>query len=147
MVSMGDDKTSENASRAIYPAESVTTESVLVSSPLLEKLVSTATTLTGVIGKLSNELAETNPSVGDGVRLPKSFLIRALTPREREVLSLMAYGYTNSAIAEKLLLSRKSVENYINRIYHTLNLADDDHLYSRVAAVLYYIYYIMTVHR
>jgi DNA-binding NarL/FixJ family response regulator len=59
-----------------------------------------------------------------------------LTPREREVLSLMAEGRSNRAICEKLVLSPKTVESHVNRIFNKLRLgpAPDDH--RRVLAVL-----------
>jgi DNA-binding NarL/FixJ family response regulator len=47
-----------------------------------------------------------------------------LTEREREVLSLIARGLTNSAIAEQLVLSPKTVRNYITEIFSKLQVAD-----------------------
>ena len=62
--------------------------------------------------------------------------LEPLTPREREVLSLMAEGRSNRAICEKLFLSPKTVETHVNSIFGKLNLplAPDDH--RRVLAVL-----------
>ena len=59
-----------------------------------------------------------------------------LTPREHEVLGLMAEGRSNRAICEKLFLSPKTVETHVNNIFLKLNLppAPDDH--RRVLAVL-----------
>jgi DNA-binding NarL/FixJ family response regulator len=59
-----------------------------------------------------------------------------LTPREREVLSLMAEGRSNRGICEKLVLSPKTVETHVNSIFTKLRLgqAPDDH--RRVLAVL-----------
>jgi DNA-binding NarL/FixJ family response regulator len=59
-----------------------------------------------------------------------------LTPREREVLTLMAEGRSNRGICEKLVLSPKTVESHVNRIFTKLRLAPapDDH--RRVLAVL-----------
>jgi DNA-binding NarL/FixJ family response regulator len=59
-----------------------------------------------------------------------------LTPREREVLSLMAEGRSNRGICEKLFLSPKTVETHVNSIFGKLDLAQapDDH--RRVLAVL-----------
>ncbi len=62
-----------------------------------------------------------------------------LTPRRQEVLSMMAKGYNNSAIAENLVLGTKSVENYINAIYQELHLGHNGSLHPRVQAVLTYI--------
>ena len=62
-----------------------------------------------------------------------------LTPRQQEVLSMMAKGYNNSAIADNLVLGTKSVENYINAIYQELHLGHNGDLHPRVQAVLTYI--------
>ena len=62
--------------------------------------------------------------------------LRDLTPREREVLALMAEGRSNRGICEKLVLSPKTVESHVNGIFTKLRLgpAPDDH--RRVLAVL-----------
>ena len=62
-----------------------------------------------------------------------------LTPRQQEVLSMMAKSYNNSSIAENLVLGTKSVENYINAIYQELHLGHNGNLHPRVQAVLTYI--------
>ena len=60
-----------------------------------------------------------------------------LTPREREVLSLMAEGRSNAAIAEALSVSLAGVEKHTQRIFAKLGLLpDDDAAHRRVAAVL-----------
>jgi DNA-binding NarL/FixJ family response regulator len=65
--------------------------------------------------------------------------LAALTPREREVLALMAEGRTNIAIARSLVITTKAVSKYIARIFAKLDLppSDDDH--RRVLAVLAYL--------
>ncbi|MGD9795639.1 MAG: response regulator transcription factor [Acidimicrobiia bacterium] len=45
-----------------------------------------------------------------------------LTARQREILQLVAAGYSNSGIAAKLILTEKSVENHLNRIYGALGI-------------------------
>lgn len=62
-----------------------------------------------------------------------------LTKRQREVLSLMAQGYNNEAIARALVLEEKSVENHINRIFGQLQLGRDRTAHPRVTAVLLYL--------
>ena len=56
-----------------------------------------------------------------------------------EVLSLMAKGYNNAAIAKSLVLEEKSVENHINAIFGQLNLSRDNAAHPRVKAVLLYL--------
>jgi DNA-binding NarL/FixJ family response regulator len=65
--------------------------------------------------------------------------LAALTPREREVIALMAEGRTNVAIARSLVITTKAVSKYIARIFAKLDLppSDDDH--RRVLAVLAYL--------
>jgi DNA-binding NarL/FixJ family response regulator len=62
--------------------------------------------------------------------------IDRLTAREREVLALMAEGRSNRAIQERLVLSAKTVETHVGRIFAKLDLGNvpDDH--RRVRAVL-----------
>ncbi len=62
-----------------------------------------------------------------------------LTPREREILGLMAEGRSNQAIAERLTLEVKTVEGHVRAIFSKLGLepAAEDH--RRVLAVLAYL--------
>jgi DNA-binding NarL/FixJ family response regulator len=62
--------------------------------------------------------------------------LEALTPREREVLELMAQGRSNLALASRLVISERAVEKHVTSIFSKLNLppAEDDH--RRVLAVL-----------
>lgn len=65
--------------------------------------------------------------------------IGQLTPRQLEVLGLMAEGRSNASIAAHLVVTEKAVARHINAIFHTLGLppARDDH--RRVLAVLRYL--------
>jgi hypothetical protein len=63
--------------------------------------------------------------------------IDGLTDRQVEVVKLVAQGYTNRAIAEELVLSEKSVENHLSRIYLALGIdASDAAVHARVQATL-----------
>jgi DNA-binding NarL/FixJ family response regulator len=62
-----------------------------------------------------------------------------LTPRERDVLSELAEGKTNAAIAESLVLTKRAVEKHINSIFMKLGLADSQDVSKRVKATLMYL--------
>ena len=62
-----------------------------------------------------------------------------LTAREREVLALLAEGLTDAGIAERLWLTRKTVETHIRHILSKLNLPNDATNNRRVLAVLTYL--------
>lgn len=59
-----------------------------------------------------------------------------LTPRELEVLRLMAEGRTNAAIADELSLSESSIEKHTSVIFSKLGLSPETYLHRRVAAVV-----------
>lgn len=59
-----------------------------------------------------------------------------LTPREREVLALMAQGLSNGAVAERLVLSYGAVEKNVAAIFQKLDLPQDAAAHRRVLAVL-----------
>ena len=65
--------------------------------------------------------------------------LRALTPREREVLAAMAEGRTNAGIAELLTISEGATEKHISNIFGKLELPDSQHDHRRVLAVLAYL--------
>jgi DNA-binding NarL/FixJ family response regulator len=65
--------------------------------------------------------------------------IARLTPRQRQVLTLVAEGRTNSSIAAELVVTEKAVVQHTSRIYDALGLAADDDGHRRVLAVLKYL--------
>lgn len=62
-----------------------------------------------------------------------------LTDRERQVLSLMAQGLTNAALAEELVVSPKTVEGYIRNVFTKLDLQASGREHRRVLAVLQFL--------
>ncbi|MFC5744529.1 response regulator [Actinomadura rugatobispora] len=65
--------------------------------------------------------------------------LERLSPREREVLAVMAEGLGNSAIAERLFITDGAVHKHIRNIFAKLDLAPADRTDRRVAAVLRYL--------
>ncbi len=59
-----------------------------------------------------------------------------LTPREREVLALMAEGLSNAAVAERLVLSAGAVEKHVGNVFAKLGLRAAEGQHRRVLAVL-----------
>jgi DNA-binding NarL/FixJ family response regulator len=62
--------------------------------------------------------------------------LASLTPRERDVLALMAEGRSNTAIAQALIVSDGAVEKHVTNIFTKLDLPPTDHDHRRVLAVL-----------
>lgn len=62
--------------------------------------------------------------------------LAALTPRETEVLARMAEGESNTAIAERLVITEKAVQKHINAIFTKLDLGEEPNSARRVLAVL-----------
>jgi DNA-binding NarL/FixJ family response regulator len=62
-----------------------------------------------------------------------------LTPREREVLTLMAEGRSNQGIADKLVITLRAVEKYVSTIFGKLGLPSTGSDSRRVLAVLLYL--------
>lgn len=65
--------------------------------------------------------------------------VRRLTPREREVLGLIAEGHSNAAIARLLVVTPGAVEKHTQHIFAKLGLAQDDDQHRRVMATLAYL--------
>ncbi len=73
------------------------------------------------------------------VRRRRDDPLRNLTPREREVLALMAEGRSNTAIARKIVVTDGAVEKHVRNIFTKLDLPPDDEQHRRVLAVLAYL--------
>ncbi len=80
-----------------------------------------------------------DPSVVTSLRPKQGSSIDKLTPRQRDVLELIAQGHNNATIAQRLNLTGKSVETYINAIYQILQLSNEPDIHARVKATLLYL--------
>ena len=65
--------------------------------------------------------------------------LEELTPREREVLELMAEGRSNQAIAATMVVSERAVEKHVTSILSKLDLTTSSSDHRRVLAVLAYL--------
>ncbi|MCH8279445.1 MAG: response regulator transcription factor [Chloroflexi bacterium] len=80
-----------------------------------------------------------DPAVVETLQPRRGSAAARLTPRHRQVLELIAQGYNNTAIAQKLSLTEKSVETYINSIYQVLQIPGEEGVHARVKATLVYL--------
>ena len=64
--------------------------------------------------------------------------IRGLSPREREILALMARGWSNERISRELVLSPRTIESHVRHIFFKLGLQGRPDLHRRVAAAMAY---------
>jgi DNA-binding NarL/FixJ family response regulator len=66
--------------------------------------------------------------------------LEALTPREREVLELIAQGMSNQAIAKRMVVTLRSAEKHVSSIFSKLGLPDTGSEHRRVLAVLRFLH-------
>ena len=105
---------------------------------LLKDRVADVDALTDAVRRVAAGGSALGPEVVSGMlgRQRKDDPLDALTPREREVLGLMAEGRSNSAIAEQLVVTDRAVEKHVTSIFSKLNLAAAPEDHRRVLAVL-----------
>ncbi|HET9437029.1 MAG TPA: response regulator transcription factor, partial [Gaiellaceae bacterium] len=80
-----------------------------------------------------------DPEVVKQLLTPPQDDLEHLTPREREVLGLMAEGRTNAAIAQQLWVTERTVEAHVRSILDKLDINDAADGHRRVLAVLAYL--------
>ncbi|MEU8225439.1 response regulator transcription factor [Kribbella sp. NPDC048915] len=80
-----------------------------------------------------------DPEVVSQLMVKRSSPLDRLTPREREVLALMAEGLGNTAIGEKLVISDGAVHKHVGNVFQKLDLPPTDSGHRRVLAVLAYL--------
>lgn len=101
-----------------------------------EELVHSLTEVVGGGSVLDPKIVD---SLLEARRRREASRLAGLTEREMQVLALMATGKQNSAIAERLYLSERSVEKHCNAIFRKMRLTDQGDLNRRVAAVLFFL--------
>ncbi len=108
-------------------------------SYLLKQSVPDTATVVRAIEGSARGMMVLDPAVVMGLRPKQDSAVSGLTPRQREVLELIAQGFNNAAIADRLVLTERSVETYIHAIYQQLNLSGEQDIHARVRATLSYL--------
>jgi DNA-binding NarL/FixJ family response regulator len=115
-------------------------EAIAGWSYLLKKSIRDVESLERAIEGAAARFVVLDPQLARGLHPRTGSLLAALTPRQREVLGLIAEGYTNAAIAQALGLAEKSVENQVSLLYQQLAIdREDSSLHPRVKAVLLFL--------
>lgn len=118
----------------------LTPEQVPGWSYLLKRSVADVPTLYRAIkGSIRGEIV-LDPQLTQDERLRSSEKLGGLSAREWDILSLIAQGYSNAAIAEQLYLSLRTVENRIRQLYQRLGIdISSSSFQPRILAVLRYL--------
>ncbi len=109
---------------------------------LLKERVSDIDQLLSAIQEVARGGSVIDPKVIDALVTARSMApspLRSLTARESEVLSEMAQGRNNAAIAAALVLSERAVEKHINALFSKLGLTEERDVSRRVKAVLLFL--------
>jgi len=105
-------------------------------SYLLKSSVNDTGTLVRAIEGAAAGLVVLDPSLVDALRPRPRSPVDALSERQRQVLALMAKGYSNAGIAQELVLTEKTVENYVGGVFQALNIDREGAVHPRVKAIL-----------
>jgi DNA-binding NarL/FixJ family response regulator len=110
---------------------------------LLKERVKSRAELTRALTEVSQGGSVVDPVVVEGLlavhRRRESSQLDTLTPRETEILGLIAEGRSNSAIASALVITKRAVERHINAIFWKLELGEHEEVSRRVKAALLYL--------
>jgi DNA-binding NarL/FixJ family response regulator len=110
---------------------------------LLKERVSDIGQLAAAIREVAEGGSVIDPVVVDSLvaarAKPPDSPLHRLTPREKEILSEMAQGKNNAAVAATLVLSERAVEKHINSIFSKLALSEEPDVHRRVKAVLLFL--------
>ncbi len=110
---------------------------------LLKERVSEGSQLINAVREVAGGGSVVDPKVVEALvdarRRPVSSPLTHLTPRELDVLSEIAQGKNNAAVAESLVVSERAVEKHINSLFSKLGLSEEPTVHRRVKAVLLYL--------
>ncbi|HEY8489713.1 MAG TPA: response regulator transcription factor [Dehalococcoidia bacterium] len=121
-------------------ARSLSQEMAAGWSYLLKRSVRDVQTLVRAVEGAASGLVVIDSEIFNGVRERPEGPLSQLTERQRQILDLVASGYTNATIARRLYVSEKTVENQLNMIYGRLGVDREDRsIHPRVKAALLYL--------
>ncbi|MFL1381788.1 MULTISPECIES: response regulator [unclassified Nocardiopsis] len=106
---------------------------------LLKQRVGDVREFASVLRRVVEGATFVDPEVVRQLLRRRSDPLERLTPREREVLALMAEGHSNGAIARRLVVSDAAVGKHVGNILAKLDLPPDEDVHRRVQAVLAYL--------
>lgn len=117
------------------------TESTERTGYLLKDRVADVATFTDAVRRVAGGGSALDPEVVALLlgRRRREDPVETLTPREQEVLGLMAEGRSNAAIAEAMVVTERAVEKHVTSIFTKLGLAPAAEDHRRVLAVLTYL--------
>ena len=122
-------------------AERLVGEGAQRTGYLLKDRISDVEVLLDAVRRVARGGCVVDPGLADRLvrRADAGGSLAALTGREREVLGLVAQGLSNRAIAERLVVTGRTVETHISQIFAKLDLREEGAEHRRVAAVLTYL--------
>jgi DNA-binding NarL/FixJ family response regulator/class 3 adenylate cyclase len=108
---------------------------------LLKDRISDVGVLLDAVRRVARGGCVVDPGLADRLvrRAEAGGSLGTLTEREREVLGLVAQGLSNRAIAERLVVTGRTVETHISQVFAKLDLREEGGEHRRVAAVLTYL--------
>jgi len=111
------------------------------SGYLLKERISDLAVVVDALERIADDECVLDPTIVSRLigRPRESSPLDELSPRELEVLGLMAEGHSNDGICAKLFLSRKTVETHVGHILQKLGIGDTPDYHRRVLAVLAYL--------
>ena len=107
---------------------------------LKQNVTDMASVLRGIQGSVDG-MVVLDPEVVESLQPKQGSRAARLPPRHRQVLELIVQGFNNTTIAQRLTLTEKSFETYINAIYQVLQIPGEEAMHSRVKATLVYLQY------
>jgi DNA-binding NarL/FixJ family response regulator len=107
---------------------------------LLKERVQDRAELSRVLHEVAEGRSVVDSRIVEGLlavqRQREASCLDTLTPREQEILGLVAEGWSNAAIAERLVITKRAVERHIHTIFWKLDLGDSADVSRRVKAAL-----------